>query len=372
MSDPTPWLTLAQCPGLGARGIASLLEQSGGDLSTLFNRSDRELKALGLNASMIAGLRRPDADRLDDARRWLAQDGNSLLTLADPEYPEMLRSISDPPAVLYVSGQADALSLPQLAIVGSRNPTPTGFETARAFSRHLAAHGLAITSGLALGIDSAGHQGALDADGVTIAVFGCGIDIVYPKSQAALAQAITERGALVSEFPPGMPPARGHFPQRNRIVSGLALGTLVVEAARASGSLITARLASDFGREVFAVPGSIHSPLSRGCHRLIRDGAKLVESATDIFEELGPMAGALKNLAIEDLSHDDENHAAEPDQAYQKLLSVMSGEPMTIDTLTRHAGLTAREVSSMLLILELQGFVETVPGGRYTRVMARR
>lgn len=366
------WLILAQCPGIGARRISALLEQTG-DIAKVFSEPDATLKTLGIKPDAIKKLRHPDQEYLSNSLRWLEGNGHSLLTLGDSRYPELLKTIVDPPPVLFVRGNPNALSLPQLAIVGSRNPTPSGRETARAFARHLAATGLAITSGLAIGIDGAGHQGALDADGVTIAVFGCGIDTVYPTSQTTLAEAILERGALVSEFAPGTPPTRHNFPQRNRIVSGLSLGTLVVEAARTSGSLITARFALEQGREVFAVPGSIHSPQSRGCHRLIRQGAKLVESAADIFEELGPMAGALANMAADTPPQESgTKQAAEPDETYQKLLSAMSGAPLTIDAIAQRAGLTAREVSSMLLILELQGFVETVPGGRYSRIMARR
>ena len=222
--------------------------------------------------------------------RWLAGAGRSLVTWGSPGYPALLASIEDAPLTLFVEGDAGALALPQLAIVGSRNPTQIGRDTASQFAKHLAASGLAITSGLALGIDAAAHRGALLGPGRTIAVLGCGLDRIYPRENTELARQIVASGALVSDLPTGVPPLKQHFPRRNRIISGLSVGTLVVEAALQSGSLITARLAGEQGREVFAIPGSIHSPLSRGCHRLIRQGAKLVESVDDIFPELGRAA----------------------------------------------------------------------------------
>lgn len=251
-------------------------------------------------------------------------------------------------------------------MVGSRNPSMSGSETAREFAYHLAASGLSITSGLAIGIDGASHAGALDANGITIAVTGTGLDRVYPASQHDLAHRIAEHGALVSEFPPQTPVRPGNFPRRNRIISGLCLGTLVVEAARQSGSLITARLATEQGREVFAIPGSIHNPLARGCHTLIRQGAKLVETANDVLEELAPLLRDLQpGPETCNKGHAVQQH--ELDQEYQLLLKCMGFDPAPIDLLIERSGLTAEVVSSMLILLELEGHVSSAPGGIYCR-----
>jgi len=370
MSDPGLWLRLLQAPGIGAGSAAELLQHFG-SIGDVFSASDRDLRKLGLAAESRRAMREPDNETLERSLEWLGHEQNHCLALDDAAYPELLKAISYPPMLLFVRGNINCLSLPQLAMVGSRNPTPTGLDTARMFARHLSVSGLAITSGLALGIDSASHRGALDAGGITIAVCGCGLDRVYPARQESLAESIVETGALVSEFQPGTPPSRKNFPQRNRIVSGLSVGTLVVEAARASGSLITARHAAEQGREVFAVPGSIHSPQSRGCHQLIRQGAKLVESAADIFEELGALVGALAETGERDDTQTTATPVAEQDHSHQQLLSTLGEETLPIDTLAERSGLTAREVSSMLLILELQGLVQTAPGGRYCKTMRR-
>ncbi|MGH8235860.1 MAG: DNA-processing protein DprA, partial [Steroidobacteraceae bacterium] len=278
---------------------------------------------------------------------------------------------------LFVRGEPATLSLPQLAIVGSRNPTAGGRDNATSFAAHLARSGLAITSGLAIGIDAAAHQGALAADGSTVAVCGTGLDIDYPAANRALAEAIEKRGALVSEFPLGMPALQANFPRRNRIISGLALGTLVVEAAVRSGSLITARLAAEQGREVFAIPGSIHNPLARGSHQLIRQGAKLVETGDDIFAELRALVGALAPALQAAVPAQRNSPAAGPatqratgpvlDKAYEILLDALGFEPAGVDMLIERTGFAADEVASMLLILELDGRLESRPGGRYVR-----
>lgn len=294
---------------------------------------------------------------------WLESDQHAILTPDSADYPELLSQIPNPPPHLYVRGDVAALSHPALAIVGSRNPTSGGERNAFEFARHLGRCGFAIVSGLALGIDSAAHRGALAAGAPTVAFLGHGIDHVYPKRNRELADAIAAGGALVSEFPLGMAPRREFFPQRNRLISGVALGTIVVEAARQSGSLITARLAAEQGREVFALPGSIHNPLARGCHRLIRDGAKLVESAEDILSELGAIAGHVLDTAR---AMPDTSHAAgEEDAEYVKLTQHLGHDPVSIDDLAERSGLTIGEVSSMLLILELDGKVEKLSGGRY-------
>ncbi len=295
---------------------------------------------------------------------WLENDAHNVIALGDDDYPAMLAEIAGPPKLLYVKGDVGALHLPALAIIGSRNPTRGGERNAREFARHLAGQGFAIVSGMAQGIDAAAHRGALDAGGKTVAFLGTGIDRVYPAVNRDLAHEIAATGALVSEYPLGAPPERWHFPERNRLISGLALGTLVVEAARRSGSLITARLAGEQGREIFALPGSIHNPLSRGCHELIRQGAKLVESAGDILSELGPLAGHLLEVA------EDEQLApvaVEPDDDYAGLRKFLSHDPVTIDELEKQSGLTIDQLSSMLLILELHGEVESLSGGRYVK-----
>lgn len=309
---------------------------------------------------------------------WLSVPDHHLLRIDDPRYPALLREISRPPPVLFVSGNLDALSLPQLAIVGSRNATAEGADTARSFAAHLAGTGFCITSGLAEGIDAAAHLGALAApNGRTIAVCGTGLDTVYPRRHAGLvAQIIAGGGAVISEFAPGTPVSRSNFPRRNRIISGLAVGVLVVEASVRSGALITARHAMEQGREVFAIPGSIHNPVARGCHQLLREGARLVETATDIVDELG---GLLAGLQSDDASGQQSANrdaaaagspfpAAEVDAAHAQLLAAMGCSPVAVDALASRCGLTIGELSSMLLILELQGLVRSLTGGRYQRV----
>jgi DNA processing protein len=270
-----------------------------------------------------------------------------------------------------VLGDASALHSPQLAIVGSRSPTSSGRETARSFAEFFAHAGITITSGLALGIDSASHEGALCAGGRTIAVCGTGLDIVYPRQNSAMARRISEHGALVSEFPPRTSPMPFHFPKRNRIISGLSFGTLVVEAAQGSGSLITAQHAVDQGREVFAIPGSIHNPMSRGCHELIRLGAKLVESATDVLSEVLNFLPP-QSLAAGDATRGQVANGPAPlDKPYEILLDALGFEPATIDLLVARTGIPSDSIASMLLILELQGHVKPHAGGRYGRVRRR-
>ncbi|MEO8223763.1 MAG: DNA-processing protein DprA [Gammaproteobacteria bacterium] len=306
---------------------------------------------------------------------WLARPDAHLLTPSDRRYPALLREIPDPPAQLFVRGDPDTLSLPQLAIVGSRNATPGGADTARDFAAHLATRGFCITSGLAEGIDAAAHRGALAARGRTIAVCGTGPDIVYPRLHEALADEIVATGgAIVSEFAPGTPVYRGNFPRRNRLISGLAVGTLVVEAGVRSGALGTARHAMEQGREVFAIPGSIHNPVARGCHQLIRNGAKLVETASDIVEEL---AGLLESLRTDGGSRPSDapeatDEAVEIDPQYALLLNNLGWDPVGVDTLVARSGLTIGEVSSMLLLLEMQGLLRSLSGGRYQRAGKKR
>lgn len=371
------WLLLADAPGLDAGRLGELLARFGSAdaLLSAARRGDA-----GLPAATLKALREPEPGCLERGRAWLATPGHHLIGPDDDRYPSMLRATPGAPAALFVSGDPDVLSLPQLAIVGSRAATPAGTDTARDFAAYLAARGFCITSGLAEGIDAAAHRGALAARGRTIAVCGTGLDNTYPRGHEGLAADIVAGGgALVSEFPPGTTVRPHNFPRRNRIISALSLGTLVVEASLRSGALITARHASEQGREVFAIPGSIHNPQSRGCHRLIRQGAKLVETAADIVEELGP---ALANLGSEPEAQ-GAGHSApgpgtagraganpaadEPDPAYAGLLAALGHDPTDIDTLVRRCGLTTGEVSSMLLLLELQGHVQSLSGGRYQR-----
>jgi len=359
------WLALVRAPRLGAAGIGALLERFGHPRA-VFEADPGSVARLDLDEAARGYLRCPDWRRVEDDLRWLEHPGRALLTLGSPGYPARLREIPDPPPVLFVRGDASCLGWPQLAVVGTRHPTHSGRETAYAFARSLARAGLGITSGLALGIDAAAHRGALAAQGVTVAVAGQGLDRVYPARHAELAEAIAESGALVSEFPPGTPPAASNFPRRNRIISGLGLGVLVVEAARRSGSLITARLASLQGREVLAIPGSIHNPLARGCHALIRDGAKLVETAQDVLEEILPQARLPEGAAEPDVqAPPSEGLMADPE--YAKLLSCLEFEPVAFDRVVERSGLTPEAVSSMLLILELEGFISSHPGGTYAR-----
>lgn len=361
MNERAYWLALHRAPGIGSASFCRLLKEYSSP-AAVFAASG---KIAGLSDETQRYLRQPDWEAVEQDLRWLEQPGRYLLTLADRGYPALLREIPDPPPVLFVHGDSSLLSLPQLAIVGSRNPSPAGAEVAAQFANYLARSGLVISSGLALGIDAAAHQGALAAKAPTIAVAGTGLDRVYPARHRALAHAISEGGALVSEFPIGTPPLPQNFPRRNRLISGLSLGVLVIEAALQSGSLITARLGAEQGREVFAIPGSIYNPLARGCHRLIREGAKLVEAAQDILEELGSLIGATTELQSRE--EFKETNASTKDPEYQLLLDNLGYDPLPIDILVERCRLTAEEVSSMLLVLELQGLITALPGGRYFR-----
>jgi DNA processing protein len=359
------WLTLTHAPGVGSVTLQRLLDTFTG-APEILAAADGQLRSCGLSAPAIAALQQPDQAAIDRDLEWGSLDHNRIITCRDPEYPPLLLEIPDPPPLLYVHGNIEVLGRMQLAMVGSRNPTPGGVRTATDFARHLAQAGLVITSGLALGIDAASHAGALAAGQPTIAVMGTGLDRVYPGSHRELAHRIAEQGALVSEFPLGAQPRPEHFPRRNRIISGLSLGTLVVEAAQRSGSLISARCAAEQGREVFAIPGSIHNPLARGCHALIRQGAKLVETAEDVVNELGALAlaGTLQDVA----SPTATVAASKLDPEYAKLLDSIGFDPLPVDVLVETCGLTPAEVSSMLLQLELRGFVASSPGGLYNRL----
>ena len=361
------WLVLHHAPGIGAVTCERLLAELGSPAAIRSSTADR-LHSLGLEYRSIEALHAPDLAQLERELAWHESAENHIITLADSSYPSLLRQINDPPAVLYTHGDHELLNSLQLALVGSRNPTPVGRQTAEDFARHLSQAGLVITSGLAAGIDAAGHDGALALGKPTIAVMGTGLDRVYPAHHRDLAHRIAARGVLVSEFPLGTEPRPGNFPQRNRIISGLSLGTLVVEAAVRSGSLISARCATEQGREVFAIPGSIHNPLARGCHALIRQGAKLVETAQDILDELGPMAGAWASETAADETSLQPDEPRELDSEYTQLLEYIGYELTSIDELVTRSGLTPAEVSSMLLQLELGGHVASSTGGLYNRL----
>lgn len=357
------WLRLSKLPGIGARSIEKLISAYGNPTDIL-NASAQDWQAAGISTNRIPSVTQRNVDISADLN-WLETDGHHLLTLQDPEYPALLANIDPPPPLLYVIGDLSMLNHPQLAIVGSRNPSSAGLANTAAFAEHLANRGLGITSGLAIGIDGAAHEAALKANGLTIAVAATGLDQVYPARHQNLARRIVEQGAIVSEFPIGTRPLASNFPRRNRIVSGLSLGTLVVEAAQKSGSLITARCALSQGKELFAIPGSIHNPLARGCHQLIRQGAKLVETAVDILEDLGPLISHLETS----VSGSQPEKTIDPNPQEQALLEAVDFEPTAIDTIITRTGLAAEAVSSTLLIMELNGQIACEKGGYYVRLV---
>ena len=344
------WLSLCLAPGLGASTIRRLLKEFGLPENVLAADSAALVRVGGAEAAQAlksAGLEAA----VERALQWASVSGHGVVTYADAGYPRALLEISDPPPLLYARGNLELMANPALAVVGSRNGTAQGVRNAEAFARTFSAAGLTIVSGLALGIDAAAHRGGLAGAGSTIAVLGTGIDIVYPAGNAALFAEIAQRGLVLSEYPLGTPSIGRNFPRRNRLISGLARGCLVVEAALGSGSLITARLAVEQGREVFAIPGSIHSPLSKGCHALIKQGAKLVEAAEDVLAELGCWPS--------------EPSRATQNPASEGLLSHLGFDPVDIDALCARAGLPPERVTAELLRLELDGLIAALPGGRY-------
>jgi DNA processing protein len=349
------WLQLTLTPGLGAAALRGLLRQYGLPQAVL-QRSRAEL-GRHVPAAVVETLNSPEvAQAVAAALDWAAHPAHAIVTLADETYPRALLEIADPPALLYAAGRVELLQHAALAVVGSRNATAQGESNAEAFSRALSDAGLTVVSGLALGIDAAAHRGGLAGASSTIAVLGTGIDVLYPRRNGALAGEIAARGVIVSEFSLGTPPAASNFPRRNRIISGLSRGCLVVEAALASGSLITARAAVEQGRDVFAIPGSIHSPFSKGCHSLIKAGAKLVESAEDVLAELNGFKAS--------------GYASTTAQmpAEGGLLAHMGHDPVDVDFLCTRAGWSAEQVSSELLRLELDGRITALPGGLFQRL----
>ena len=351
------WLQLALTPGLGPATLRRLLQKFGLPHVVLAQKRS-ELAALA-SPSVIDAVDSPEvAEAVGSALAWAAKPGHAVITLADEAYPRPLFEIADPPALLYAHGRVELLHRPALAVVGSRNATAQGEANAQTMARALSDAGLTIVSGLALGIDAAAHRGGLAGAGSTIAVLGTGIDVIYPARNAALAAQVAEQGLLLSEFALGTGPVASNFPRRNRLISGLARGCLVVEAAVASGSLITARAAADQGREVFAIPGSIHSPLAKGCHALIKTGAKLVESAEDVLAELSGFRA---------IGYASTTVAGRPN-VDAGLLEHMGHDPVDVDSLCSRAGWSAEQVSSELLRLELDGRVASLPGGLYQRL----
>ncbi len=350
-----------------------MIEALGG-VSAVAAASSHDLTRHGLSEAAAAAISRPDESLIESSLQWLSQPNHHLLCWDDDAYPVLLRRISSPPAALFVDGDPGCLWQPQIAIIGSRNPTAGGLDHARDFTTTLARQGMTITSGLASGIDSAAHTAALDTGAFTIAVNGTGLDQVYPRSSRSVAERIRTQGAMISELPLGTPPRRQHFPSRNRIISGLSLAVLVIEAGLNSGTLITARKAAEQGRDVFALPGSLHNPMAKGCHRLIRDGARLVETTADIMQELGPVAAELQMEIRQRLEQDDEKDAPVgnrqnllDDSDYASVWEVLGFDPKPLDMIIEQTGLSAREISSMLLMMELKGMIKKQGDGHYVR-----
>ena len=358
--------------GAAAGSLRRLLD-SHGSAEAALAAGARDWASHGLDAGTCNAIRKPDAASMQRGERWLDAAGRQLIGWRDPDYPPLLRRISGPPAMLFVAGDASLLWRPSVAVVGSRAATAGGCGNAASFATALASAGLCVASGLAAGIDAAAHTATLDAGGATVAVLGTGPDIAYPPRHRPLLERIASEGAAVSEHLPGTQPLRQHFPSRNRILAGLSLGTLVIEAAERSGALITARLAADVGREVFALPGSIHNPMARGCHRLIREGATLVESPGEVLDVLGPLAADLAQALRGELgapihaiqASTEASALSNPD--YNRLWQALGHDPTGMDELVERSGLTTAVLSSMLLALELEGRV-AAEHGRYCRI----
>jgi DNA processing protein len=356
-ADHESWLRLSLVLGFSNAAFRKLLSAFASPEGVLA-ADVRALQAVVTHGIAAAIKQGPLPDALQQAQTWLSQAGHCLVTIADPEYPAALLQTADPPLVLYVNGRAELLDKPALAVVGSRNATPQGAAIAEELACALSDAGITIVSGLALGIDAAAHRGGLRGAASSVAIVGTGLDVVYPARNRNLAHELAARGALASEFPLATPPLAANFPRRNRLISGLCRGCLVVEAAEQSGSLITARFANEQGREVFAIPGSIHSPLSKGCHALIKQGAKLVESANDVLEELG-LSPAAAPAGPADVADKEENAL---------LLRYLGHAPTALDVLCERTGWPAGKIAGMLLDLELNGRVASMPGGLFQRV----
>ncbi len=369
--DVLAWMVLSRAPRLSMPVLAHAFQAlNGASASDLLRDARAALQRAELPPAAHSFLL--DAEATERERAWAKDARHHVIGFLDDRYPRQLRGLSCAPLALYVAGDPDVLNDPQLSIVGSRNPTAAGRQTAFEFAKSLARCGICITSGLAEGIDSAAHRGAIEAGGATIAVLGSGSDVIYPVCNRRLGTEIEHHGAVVSEFPLGTPPRRGNFPRRNRIIAALSLGTLVVEAALRSGSLVTARLAGDNNREVFAIPGSIHNPLSRGCHELIRNGAKLTETTADVLTELNFSGFNLASDQSDSRASRSADFTPGMDKGHKILLDALGFDPADLDTLVVRTGLPPQTVSSMMLILELEGHVQAAPGGRYSRVSRSR
>jgi DNA processing protein len=371
-AEPEAWLSLDLIPGLAGERVRALLGKFGAPSAVLAQNVSSIIAALnsaglGRNSQKIAEaiVAGPEAEKLNAALAWLVSESNHLLTLADGDYPAALLEIADPPPLLYLKGDRGLLGRPGIAVVGSRNATPVGLQNAEAFSRSLSQSGLTIISGMALGIDAAAHRGGLDGGASSIAVVGTGLDLVYPARNKTLAKELVEKGLIISEFSLGTPALATNFPRRNRIISGLSRGVLVVEAALASGSLITARQAAEQGREVFAIPGSIHSPFSKGCHQLIKQGAKLVDEANDILVELQWRAATSKAATAPALS---DGLKTTDETTEDPILTAMGYDPVSIDALVERVEFAADQVMARLTELEIDGVIAPLPGGRYQRL----
>ncbi len=354
------WLALSRVPEIGPVTFIKIINRFP-VLAELFTLLPEELRAYGFKEGPIQHILNPDWNSVERDLCWAEQAGNHIITYNDMIYPKLLREAHAAPPVIYVKGQLCALNTHQLAMVGSRHPTTMGSDIAHQFAKEFAIKNITITSGLALGIDGVSHQGALAGKGLTIAVLGSGLNNIYPYRHRELAEKITVQGALISEFPPDTKPLAEHFPRRNRIISGLAMGVIVVEAALQSGSLITAKYALEQGREIFAVPGSIHNTLAKGCHALIKQGAKLVETSTDVIEELRAFSPFLT-------PHNETNQPspldlAELDTHYKKLVECVGYATTPMDVIIHRIGLPVETVSSMVLMLELQGYLRAANGG---------
>ena len=363
ISEQLLWVSLSAILGIGSRTYCELLSAFGSP-ANIYAASYKQLLAVVSEKIAVTITQRVDLETLTEVTAWLMQDNNHLVTLADTHYPKALLETADPPPFLYAKGNLALLNQASIAIVGSRSASVQGEKNAEAFAQTLCESGLCIVSGLALGIDGAAHRGALKANGATIAVVGTGLDIVYPAKHRDLAHQIVESGLIISEFALGTPSKPQNFPKRNRIISGLSLGCLVVEANLQSGSQITARLAAEQGREVFAIPGSIHSPMSKGCHQLIKQGAKLVDSIEDILSELR-IDNTLPETELAIATGIDKQRIASPKSS---LLKLMGFDAVSLDNLVHLSGLTVNEVSSMLMILELEGSIASLAGGKYQKI----
>lgn len=363
--DIQRWLALAQINSLGSAGICQLLAKFGSP-EAIFNASITQLREIvsdEIAQKIRLGI---DIDAISPSLEWLKKENTHLVTLADEAYPKQLLEICNPPAILYAIGNLHWLNHPSIAMVGSRSATPQGEKNAEDFAESLCNKGLCIVSGMALGIDGAAHRGALKANGATVAVVGTGLDIVYPARHLDLAHKIAERGLIISEFPLGTPSKAQNFPRRNRIISGLSLGCLVVEANIESGSLISARFAIEQGREVFAIPGSIHSPVSKGCHLLIKQGAKLVENTQDILEEINwaDLNSTLHSISPNGLM----THLGITTLETNTVLTSVGYDPVDFDTLQSLTALTTEALSSMLMLLELENKITVLSCGKYQRL----